>query len=110
MGKSTDIIIREIRIGKEGTIKAGIIYTDGLTDTASLQNFILETLMLDIKGIELQKKISPEQNLISVLKDFAMTVGEIKEITNFEVLFTGLIIGGYDYFNRWICARFNHFQ
>ncbi|WP_274310051.1 spore germination protein [Solibacillus daqui] len=93
LGKSSDIIIREIRIGKEETIKAGIIYTDGLTDTASLQNFILETLMLDIKGDELQKKLSPEQNLISVLKDYAMTVGEIKELTNFEVLFTGLLSG-----------------
>lgn len=93
LGKSSDIIIREIRIGKEETIKAGIIYTDGLTDTDSLQNFILETLMLDIKGTELQKKVSTEQNLISVLKDFAMTVGEIKELTNFEELFTGLLSG-----------------
>lgn len=45
LGTSSDIVIREILIGKEGTIKAGIIYTDGLTDTASLQNFILETLI-----------------------------------------------------------------
>ncbi|HWI50395.1 MAG TPA: spore germination protein [Rummeliibacillus sp.] len=93
LGKSSDIIIREIRIGKEQTIKAGIIYTDGLTDTTSLQNFILETLMLDIKGTELQKKLSLDQNLISVLKDSAMTVGEIQELTNFEVLFTGLLSG-----------------
>ncbi|MFJ8458606.1 spore germination protein [Lysinibacillus xylanilyticus] len=93
LGKSSDIIIREIRVGKEETIKAGIIYTDGLTDTISLQNFILETLMLDVEGTELQKKLSPEQNLISVLKDFAMTVGEIKELSNFEELLTGLLSG-----------------
>ena len=93
LGKSSDIIIREIRVGKEETIKAGIIYTDGLTDTISLQNFILETLMLDVEGTELQKKLSPEQNLISILKDFAMTVGEIKELTNFEELLTGLLSG-----------------
>ncbi|MGG0655456.1 spore germination protein [Rummeliibacillus pycnus] len=93
LGKSSDIIIREIRIGKEETIKAGIIYTDGLTDTTSLQNFILETLMLDIKGTEIQKKLATDQNLISVLKDSAMTVGEIEELTNFEVLFTGLLSG-----------------
>ncbi|WP_342601217.1 spore germination protein [Psychrobacillus sp. FSL H8-0483] len=93
LGKSSDIIIREIRIGNEGTIKTGIIYTDGLTDTPSLQDFILETLMLDIKGIELQKKTSPDQNLISVLKDVALTVGEIKEITNFDDLFTSLLSG-----------------
>ncbi|WP_397538939.1 spore germination protein [Rummeliibacillus pycnus] len=93
LGKSSDIIIREIRIGKEESIKAGIIFTDGLTDTASLQDFILETLMLDIKGTELQEKLPSDQNLISVLKDSAMTVGEIEELTNFEVLFTGLLSG-----------------
>ena len=93
LGTSSDIIIREILIGKEGTIKAGIIYTDGLTDTPSLQNFILETLMLDIKGIELQEKTSPEKNLISVLKDVAMTVGDIKEVTDLDVLFTSLLSG-----------------
>ncbi|MED3804909.1 spore germination protein [Lysinibacillus xylanilyticus] len=93
LGKSSDIIIREIRVGKVETIKAGIIYTDGLTDTTALQNFILETLMLDVEGTELQEKLSPEQNLISILKDFAMTVGEIKELTNFEDLLTGLLSG-----------------
>ncbi|KGM44793.1 spore germination protein [Neobacillus niacini] len=92
LGKSSDIIIREIRFGKEGTIKAGVIYTDGLTDTPSLQNFILETLMLDIKEIDLHKK-SPEKNLISVLKDVALTVGEIKEETSFDAILTSLLSG-----------------
>lgn len=93
LGQSSDIIIREIRFGKEGTINAGIIYTDGLTDTPSLQNFILETLMLDTKEMELQIQTSSEQNLISVLKDVAMTVGEIKEITDLDALTTGLLSG-----------------
>ena len=56
LGESSDIIIREICIGKEGKIKAGIIYTDGLSDAASLQNFILETLMLDIKRNRTRRK------------------------------------------------------
>lgn len=93
LGKSADIIIREIKIGKEGSIQAGVIYTDGLTDTPSLQNFILETLMLDLKGIELQRKHFPDQNLVSALKDVAMTVGEIKDLTTFDVLFTGVLSG-----------------
>lgn len=93
VGKSSDIITREIRIGKQGNIKAGIIFTDGLTDTNALQNFILETLMLDLNEIDLQEKASPGQNLLSVLKDVAMTVGEIKEITNLEVILTSLLSG-----------------
>jgi len=93
LGKSADIIIREINLGKDGSIKAGIIYTDGLTDTPSLQNFILETLMIDTKVFEMQKKVTPERNLIGVLKDYAMTVGEITEITKFDVLLNDLLSG-----------------
>lgn len=93
LGKSTDIVFREIRIGKEGSINAGIIYTDGLTNTTSLQEFILEKLMLDSKEIELQEKLATGQSMISILKDFLMTVGEIKDITTFEVLYGGLLSG-----------------
>jgi len=93
LGKSSDIIYREIRIGKEGTIKACLIYTDGLTDTTSLQDFVLETLMLDFKKEDLQTEIHPEHDLISILKDVVITVGEIKEITSFEEMLTSLLSG-----------------
>ncbi|PIC77621.1 spore germination protein [Sporosarcina sp. P19] len=93
LGESSDIVIREIRIGKGGSVKAGIFYTDGLTDTPALQNFIMESLMLDIQGTELEKKLTPEQDLLTALKDFAMTVGEIKDVTNFDDLFTSLLSG-----------------
>lgn len=93
LGKSTDIVIREIRIGQGGTIKAGIIYTDGLSDTPSLQNFILETLMLDIKDTELEDSLTTAPNLINTLKDIAMTVGEIKDVTNYDDLLTSLLSG-----------------
>jgi len=93
LGKSTDIVFREIRIGKEGSLKAGIIYTDGLTNTTSLQESILEKLMLDSKDIEFQEKLAIGQSILSILKDFAMTVGEIKDFTTFEVLYNGLLSG-----------------
>lgn len=93
LGESADIVIREIRIGSGGTIKAGIIYTDGLSDSASLQNFILETLMLDIKETQLEENLTTTPNLMDMLKDFAMTVGEIQDVTNFDDLFTSLISG-----------------
>ncbi|PID23338.1 spore germination protein [Sporosarcina sp. P7] len=93
LGESSDIVIREIRIGQGGSVKAGIFYTDGLTDTPSLQNFIMESLMLDIKGTGLEKKLTPGHNILTALKDFAMTVGEIKDLTNFDDLFTSLLSG-----------------
>nr|WP_245909195.1 spore germination protein [Psychrobacillus insolitus] len=93
LGESTDVVIREIRIGKEGTFKVGIFYIDGLSDTASLQNFVIETLMIDISISQIENEESPNLNLMKALKDFAMTVGEIKDVANFEDLFTSLLSG-----------------
>lgn len=89
LGESTDIIFRELKFGPGGAISAGIIYTDGLSDTSSLQNFIMESLMLDFKNNELETN----PNLMNNLKDFAMTVGEIKDLNRFEDLFTALLSG-----------------
>ncbi|MFJ7972414.1 spore germination protein [Psychrobacillus sp. NPDC096389] len=93
LGESTDIVIREILIGNEGTIKAGIMYTDGLSDAPSLQHFIMETLMIEIKDTEVDSELTPNPKLMNTLKDLAMTVGEIKNVTEFDVLFTSLLSG-----------------
>ncbi|MEI4919964.1 spore germination protein, partial [Klebsiella pneumoniae] len=50
LGNSNDIVIREIQIGKG--IDVGIFYTDGLADSKSINNFIMETLMLDFQWEE----------------------------------------------------------
>lgn len=93
LGDSDDIVIREIRIGKEGILKAALLYTDGLSDSASIQNFIMESLMLDIKDTDVEDELTPNTKLIETLKDFAMTVGEIKDVTNYDDLFLSLISG-----------------
>ncbi|SEM00790.1 spore germination protein KA [Paenisporosarcina quisquiliarum] len=93
LGESTDIIIREIRIGKEGVLKAGIMYTDGLSDAPSIQHFIMESLMLEIKDTNIESELRPSPNLMNTLKDFAMTVGELKDFTHFEELFLSLLSG-----------------
>ncbi|MFJ7826468.1 spore germination protein [Psychrobacillus sp. NPDC096623] len=93
VGESTDIIIREIRIGKEGVLKAGLIYTDGLSYAPNIHDFILESLMLDIKDTDLENKLIPNPKLINMIKDFAMTVGEIKDVSKFDDLFLSLLSG-----------------
>lgn len=87
LGESSDIVIREIRLGKEGSVKAGIIYTDGLTDIKSLQDFITEIKMLDLP----QK--TAETNLINDIKECAMTVGDIQDVSDYNRLFTTLLSG-----------------
>ncbi|QUG41800.1 spore germination protein [Psychrobacillus sp. INOP01] len=93
LGESTDIVIREFQIGKEGVLKAGIMYTDGLSDAPAIQNFIMESLMLDIKDTDVENELSLSPNLMKTLKDFAMTVGEIKDFTDIDELFLSLLSG-----------------
>ncbi|WP_144553966.1 spore germination protein [Bacillus sp. X1(2014)] len=90
LGNSRDIVFREIQIGK--SVKAGIFYADGLVDTNSIQNFILEPLMLDIYFHD-DQTISSTRNVLKVLKDQILTVGSIKDVTEFSSLFDSLLSG-----------------
>ncbi|AJS58880.1 spore germination protein [Paenibacillus sp. IHBB 10380] len=90
LGNSSDLVIREILIGSERQIKAAIIYTDGLTDIKSVQNFIMESLLVDIPSLGTMN--SSEHNATHVLKNH-LTVGEIKDVTEFSSLFTSLLSG-----------------
>lgn len=86
LGNSTDIVIREIHIANK--IDVGIIYTDGLVDSKSINNFIMESLMLDFPQDENQ-----DQNLLTVLKNKVLTVGEIQNVSEFGALFDALLSG-----------------
>ncbi|MCF6409811.1 spore germination protein [Pseudalkalibacillus salsuginis] len=92
-GNSDDIIVREIRTGKERKLNAALIYTDGLIDNRSIQDFILESLMFDIQDIETDKKPSSKENQLQQLKDSVLAVGDLKDITDYNTLFTSLLSG-----------------
>ncbi|MBS4210005.1 spore germination protein [Bacillus sp. FJAT-50079] len=92
LGNSGDIIIREINLGKQGEIRAAIIYTDGLTDTKSIQHF-METLMFDFNDEQLESNKLSKSSLLDYLKSFVLTVGEIQDVNDFDSLFTYLLSG-----------------
>lgn len=93
VGESADVIIREIKIGHEGKIKVGIIYTDGLSNSEYLQNFIMETLMIDIKQTDIEDFLTADSPILRLLKDSALTVGELMDVSDFDQLFTSLLSG-----------------
>ncbi|WP_257348507.1 spore germination protein [Pseudalkalibacillus decolorationis] len=92
-GNSDDIIVREIHIGQDGNLKAGVLFTEGLIDNVSNQNFILESLMVDIRKADLDTNDSYKQNPLQYFKDSVLTVGDIKDITDYDVLFASLLSG-----------------
>jgi len=91
LGDSGDIVIREIRIGKEGKTRVGVFYIDGLADTKSIHSFVMESLMLDIRGTDLEEMLS--RNPLPSLKESVLTVGSIQDVTDFDSFFTSLLSG-----------------
>ncbi|MDF2837091.1 MAG: spore gernimation protein [Paenibacillus sp.] len=94
LGNSTDLIIRQIRIGKENGIHAAVFYTDGLTDVKAVQNFLLESLMLDIRSADFDLMLRDGHDLIAALEERILTAGDIREVTDFTSLFRCLLSGG----------------
>lgn len=47
LGNSSDIVIRELRVGGDGEQRVAVIYTDGMADQATITDFIMESLLGD---------------------------------------------------------------
>lgn len=90
LGNSSDIVIRDFQAGKNGEIKLGIIYTDGLTDSASIQDLILDTLMVEIRNSDLEVAVP---DCFEIIKSHTLPVGGIVEITDFQKLFNHVLSG-----------------
>ncbi|WP_256759287.1 spore germination protein [Cohnella sp. WQ 127256] len=86
LGNSSDIVIREIRIGNN--VDVGIIFTDGLVDSAAISKFIMETLMMDFPQVE-----SQDLDLLPLLKNKVLTVGGIKYVAEFDAVFDAILSG-----------------
>ncbi|WP_028401561.1 spore germination protein [Ectobacillus panaciterrae] len=93
LGKSSDIVTREFRIGRQGHIQAAVLYTDGLTDTDAIHNFIMESLMLDIQGTALEQELSGQQDVLHTIQEVILTVGEIQEVSDWNQLYDDLLSG-----------------
>ncbi|MCK1982535.1 MULTISPECIES: spore germination protein [Peribacillus] len=93
VGNSSDIVIRDFQAGKNGQIKLGVVYTDGLTDSASIQDFILDTLMVEIRNSELDVAVLNHTDCFEMIKSHILPVGGIVEINDFQKLFNHVLSG-----------------
>ena len=95
LGNSADIIMREFKIGPHPKTSAVVIYTDGLTDTVSVQKFIMESLLFEFKEVNNEQEDAPEEtgSLLDQLKDAVLTVGELTEVNDLEKLLVSLLSG-----------------
>lgn len=90
VGRSDDVVIRNIKIGKGGFIQSGIIYTDGLVDTQEINDFVLESFLFDFHQEDYK---TTNNDLLSIIKESAVAVGNIQDLSNYETLFASLFSG-----------------
>jgi spore germination protein KA len=88
-GPSTDIIIREIRIGEAASMESAIIYTDGLADVTNL----LEVIMVEIREAKLEPNVTLPDQVIQRLQENSLSVGEINVVTELQQLYTSVLSG-----------------
>ena len=73
---SSDIVIRQFSFSEYGTLNAALIYTDGLTDSKTINRSIVEPLM-NAASTDLIECI--RKNSLLTIESTVLTVGEVDE-------------------------------
>ncbi|OUZ39124.1 spore germination protein [Solibacillus kalamii] len=88
-GNSSDIVIRPVKLGKFPKVKTKIVYIKGLVDNQTVNDFLIEA-MIDIPASQEQ---NTQQEVIDMIAEDVVAVGEIKKSRDWDELFTELMSG-----------------
>jgi spore germination protein KA len=89
-GNSSDVIYRSFTLSGKREIQMSIIYIDGLADSKTIQHFILESMAMKC---EEKLKQSSRSDEFKIIKDFAITVGEMKTVQSFGEVSLAVLSG-----------------
>ncbi|WP_226672039.1 spore germination protein [Rossellomorea aquimaris] len=87
-GKSSDVIVRHVKMGEQSRIQTAIIYIEGIVDEQFIQEFLLQSMMKDE-----HKESLNERDALEVISDNMMTVGSVSSFQTWEDLFSYLMEG-----------------
>jgi spore germination protein KA len=92
LGNSSDLMIRELKIGKPSMPKAALLAINGLSDKESIGSFIVERLMVDGYHTEYS---GPQQTgqLFTYIKENILTIAGVKDVTDWNKLVHSLLSG-----------------
>ncbi len=92
LGNSSDIAIREFKMGKPSLHKVAIVYINGLADNELIGRFIIERLMGNVNNTESVDPESPSQ-LFTYIKENILIVGTVEDITDWNKMLLFLLSG-----------------
>jgi spore germination protein KA len=92
LGNSSDLIVREFKMGTPMYHKVAAVYINGLTDKRILGSLIIERLMDEAKGMHAGETWLPEQ-LVQYITQHILTISFVEKITDRKKMFSLLLSG-----------------
>ncbi|NEW06633.1 spore germination protein [Paenibacillus sp. SYP-B3998] len=86
LGYSTDLIVREFNFYAI-TEPIAILYTDGLVNATVVNDFIMRSIMTETMEVD------PEKDPYDMLLSHALTIGEIKQVTDMKAMLQHILSG-----------------
>ncbi|KYG27796.1 spore germination protein [Priestia endophytica] len=87
-GNSSDVVIRQLKMGENFNIKIAIVYVEGIVDNQSIQEFLLESIMKDE-----HREVVNQQNAFDLISEDMVTIGKVSSIDTWNDLFLSLLSG-----------------
>lgn len=88
LGNSSDIISR---ILEHDQGKIGILYIDGLTDSKTINDFILKSMLE--QHFTIQQKLYNPQLLFNTIQNYGLAIGELNTYTQIQDVVQGMLEG-----------------
>lgn len=87
-GNSSDIVVRQLKMGRDSDIKTAIVYIEGIVDNQSIQEFLLQSMMKDD-----DKEQLIQQDALDLISEDMMTFGNVSSFSTWDDLFSSLMAG-----------------
>jgi spore germination protein KA len=87
-GNSSDVVVRQLKMGRNSDIKTAIVYIEGIVDNQSIQEFLLQSMLKD----DDKEKLIQDDALDRISEDM-MTVGNVSSFNTWDDLFLSLMAG-----------------
>jgi len=92
LGQSSDVIIRDMKIGTNSNVDAAVIYIDGLVDRDLVNHDILQPLMFNLQLIK-DNLSQSNSSLIDFIKTSVLNVGQITETEDTNRVISDVLSG-----------------
>ncbi len=92
LGESSDVIIRDMKIGSNSNVDAVVIYIDGLVDRDLVNRDILRPLMFNLQLIK-DHVSQNHSRLIDFIKSSVLTVGQITSTIDIDRVISCVLSG-----------------